>query len=265
MSHWFGQAAQIVTGVSGISYAFGWLATARFYGTFGVDPEEAGITFGWLAIRAFLIGLTGLVVFVISRRLLQVAERSAPVVHIVESRGAIAVLSFVCCMGTAGLVALCYVGWATTRSGNADTVAVTFILLAGAVSTALVLRWRPPEVQMGWNTSLWLRGLAGALLGFLGVSLLLLPYQLSDHLAADVRAGREVRLPVAPGVPALQVTQVRLAAVDSQSPPSHLPSFTTCVSRLGGASGTSLYYIDGRVLRIADQNVIALGPCRSGS
>ncbi|MFI5490547.1 hypothetical protein [Micromonospora echinaurantiaca] len=95
------------------------------------------------------------------------------------------------------------------------------------------------------------------------MSLLLLPYRLSDHLAADVRAGREVRLPMAPGVPALQVTRVRLAPVDGQSMAAALLPATTCVSRLGGASGTSLYYVDGRVLRIADENVTALAPCRS--
>ncbi|MFI5490548.1 hypothetical protein [Micromonospora echinaurantiaca] len=117
-----------------------------------------------MAIRAFLIGLTGLAVFVLSRRLLQLAERSAPVVHIVQSRTVIVVLSVVCCMGVAGLLTLCYVGWTTTRGDQVDAMAVTFILLAGAVSTVLVLRWRPPEVQMGWNTSLGLRGLAGALL-----------------------------------------------------------------------------------------------------
>ncbi|MEV4492563.1 hypothetical protein AB0K04_20890 [Micromonospora coxensis] len=262
VSHWFGQAAQIVTGVAGFSYAFGWVVTARFFGAFGVDPEDAGITFGWLAIRAFLVGITGLVVFVVSRHLLQAAERSAPVVHIVQSRAAIVVLTVVSCMGVAGLAALCLAVWTTSRGGEVDAVPVTVILLCGAVSTGLVLWLRPPAVQLGWNTSLWLRGIAGALLGFLGVSLLLLPYRLSDHLAADVRAGRSVRLLMAPGVPALQVTRVQLAAVDGQSPPPHLPPPGTCVSRLGGAAGVSLYHVDGTVLRVADESVTARGPCR---
>ncbi|WP_431897883.1 hypothetical protein [Micromonospora haikouensis] len=262
VSHWFGQAAQIVSGVAGVSYAFGWVVTARFFGAFGVDPEDAGITFGWLAIRAFLVGVAGLVVFVGSRHLLQTAERSAPVVHIVQGRAAIVATTIVCCMGVAGLAVLCLVAWATSRGGGVDAAAVVTILACGAAITALVLWWRPPSVQLGWNTSLWLRGAAGALLGFLGVGLLLLPYRLSDHLAADVRAGREVSLPMAPGVPALHVTRVHLAPVDGQPSP-HLPPVAACVSRLGGAAGTSLYYLDGRVYRVADESVTVWGPCRA--
>lgn len=261
VSHWFGQAAQIVTGVAGFSYAFGWVLTARFFGSFGVDPEDAGVSFGWLAIRAFLVGITGLVIFLASRALLRVAERSGPVVHIIQSRTVIIVLTVVCCLGVAALVALCLAVWTASNGGTVDSASVIAILTCGAIIAGLVLWLRPPAVQLGWNTSLWLRGIAGALLGFITVSLLMLPYRLSDHLAVDVRDGRAVHLPMVPGVPAFQLPRVRLTPVDGQAPAPDLPPPSACVSRLGGSSGTSIYYMNGRVLRVADQNVTAVAPC----
>jgi hypothetical protein len=261
VSHWFGQAAHIVTGISGFSYAFGWVVTARFFGSFGVDPEDAGVSFGWLAIRAFLIGITGLVVFLVSRYLIRAAERSSPVVHIIQSRAVIIVLTVICCLGVAALVALCLIVWTTSNGSTVDTPSVLAIMACGAIIAGLVLWFRPPAVQLGWNTSLWLRGVAGALLGFVALSLLMLPYRLSDHLAADVRNGHEVHVTIVPGVPAFQVTRVRIVPLDDQAWPSGLPPASACLSRLGGSSGTSIYYADGQVLRVADENVTAVAPC----
>ncbi|MGW5740996.1 hypothetical protein [Amycolatopsis sp. NPDC003861] len=67
VSEWAAQAAQITTGVAGLSYAFGWLLMARFYGVLGVDPEDVGITFTWLVARAFLVGLVALAAFLAVR------------------------------------------------------------------------------------------------------------------------------------------------------------------------------------------------------
>jgi hypothetical protein len=67
VSEWAAQAAQITTGVAGLSYAFGWILMARFYGALGVDPEDVGITFTWLVARAFLVGLVALAAFLAVR------------------------------------------------------------------------------------------------------------------------------------------------------------------------------------------------------
>jgi hypothetical protein len=67
VSEWAAQAAQITTGVAGLSYAFGWILMTRFYGELGVDPEDAGVTFAWLVVRAFFVGLTALAVMLIVR------------------------------------------------------------------------------------------------------------------------------------------------------------------------------------------------------
>ncbi|MEA5364151.1 hypothetical protein VA596_31775 [Amycolatopsis sp., V23-08] len=60
VSEWAAQVAQVTTGVAGLSYAFGWLLMARFYGALGVEPEDAGVTFTWLVVRAFLVGMLAL-------------------------------------------------------------------------------------------------------------------------------------------------------------------------------------------------------------
>jgi MFS family permease len=259
LSNWFGRTTQIVTGVAGFSYAFGWVLAARFYGSFGVAPEEAGISFSWLAIRAFLVGIAGLALFLGARWLLRAAERGRAVVHIVRSRAMITLLISASCVAVATVVSVA--AWASARGGRAGTVTVVAILACGA-STALVILWlRPSGVRLGWNSSLWLRGVGGAVLGFVIVGLVLLPYRLGDHLAADVREGRPVRLPMALGVPAFQVSQVRLALADGSKPATDPLAALGCVMRLGGNGTTSIYYARGRVLRIADDNVTVASPC----
>jgi MFS family permease len=257
VSEWFGQAAEIVTGVAGFSYAFGWILTARFFGSLGIDPEEVGISFSWLAIRAFLVGLAGLVIFLGAQWLLQAAERSEPVVHVIQSRAAIVALIVLCCMSTAGLVALSLTAWVAAHDGTVGWASVVAILACGAITAVTILWLRPPTVRLAWNSRLWLRGVAGALLGFIAVTLLVTPYRLGDYLGSEVRNNKAAHLPVAPGVPALQVTRVRLTPVNSQAPAPALG----CVLRLGGNGSTSIYYASGRVLRVSDQNVTVNEPC----
>jgi hypothetical protein len=67
VSEWAAQAAQITTGVAGLSYAFGWILMTRFYGELGVEPEDAGVTFAWLVVRAFFVGLAALAVMLVVR------------------------------------------------------------------------------------------------------------------------------------------------------------------------------------------------------
>lgn len=256
LSEWFGQAAQIATGISGASYAFGWLLTARFYGGLGVDPEEVGVTFSWLVVRAFLIGLLGLVVVLGVRQLLQLAARSGPITRIVQSQTAIVLSLLLTCGGMAGVIALAYIVW--FAPDGTDPTATVIAILACAALIGLVVWWlRPSSFRLRWNSRYWLRGLAGALLGFLVTALLLLPFRLGDRLVADVRAGRPVTIDVLPGVPAIKAVKVRVASAD----PAKASPISECALRLGSGAGTSLFVVHGKVLRASDQNITVTSPC----
>ena len=262
---WFGQAAQVGTGIAGFSYGFGWVLATRFYSSFGVDPQDAGVNFGWLAIRSFVVGVAGLAAFLCVRWLLRVAERGKPTVRVVQSPVAIVGLILVCCIGIAGLVALGLSVWTVETGGAVSSAAVTAVLVCGALIAATFLRLRPPTVRLGWNSELWLRGIAGALSGFVLVGLLLLPYQLGGRLAVDVRRGGQVHVPMVPGVPVFDIVRVRLITVSDRAVPTGVldgdDASGTCVLRLGGNGGTSIYYAHGVVLRISDQNVTVTAPC----
>jgi hypothetical protein len=262
---WFGQAAQVGTGVAGFSYGFGWVLATRFYSNFGIDPQDAGVDFAWLAIRSFMVGVAGLAAFLCVRWLLRAAKRGKSSVRVVQSRAAIVGLILVSCLGIAGIVALGLSAWVTETGGDVSGASFAAVLLCGALIAALLLKVRPPAVRLGWNSELWLRGVAGAISGFVVVGLLLLPYQLGGRLASEVRHGEEVHVPIMPGVPVFDIVKVRLIAVSDQPiPPGPLAAINGsggCVLRLGEHDGTSIYYAHGVVLRISDQNVTATGPC----
>ncbi|RCG28235.1 hypothetical protein DQ384_24190 [Sphaerisporangium album] len=256
LSEWFGQAAQIATGISGMSYAFGWLLTARFYGGLGVDPEEVGVTFSWLVVRAFLIGLLGLVVVLGVRRLLQVAGRSGPITRLVQSRTSIILSLLLTCAGMAGVIVLAYLVW--LAPAGTDPTGTVIAIFACAALIGLIVWWmRPSSFRLRWNSRYWLRGLAGALLGFLVTATALLPFRLGDRLVAEVRAGRPVTIDVLPGVSAIKVAEVRVTSADPATPGPAV----TCVLRLGGGAGTSVFVAEGKVLRVSDQNVTVTSPC----
>lgn len=261
LSSWFGRAAQIITGLAGASYAFGWMLAARFYGSFGVAPEDVGISFERLAIRAFVVGAIGLSLFLGVRWLLSTATRGRTVIRIVESRAAIFLIIFTCCIGVSLVVAFLLATWVTYHGDPVSWVSVISVLVCGVAPALLILWLKPPSVQIGWNSSLWLRGMAGAVLGFVVAGLILLPYRLGDHLASSVRAGTPVTVPVVPGIAGLEVTRVRLSPVDDSFKGLDPLLARSCLLRLGAADGTSIYYMKGRILRIADSAVAAVVSC----
>jgi hypothetical protein len=205
ISEWAGQAAQITTGVAGLSYGFGWVLMARFYGSLGVEPEEVGITFTWLVARAFLVGLAALAVLLAARWL----------------------------------------------QGRATLVRSTDLVLSVGTEVRSLM-----EVRLPLHGRHWLRGVAGALVGFIVVFLLVLPFRLGDRFAADARAGRPVDFGLL-GMSAIRVTPVRLSSAD----PARPSPAAGCVLRLGGSAGTSLFMVEGRVIRLSDQNVAVSSPC----
>ncbi|MEU0535827.1 hypothetical protein [Amycolatopsis tolypomycina] len=205
ISEWAAQAAQITTGVAGLSYAFGWILMARFYGALGVDPEDAGITFSWLVARAFLVGLVALAAFLAVR-------------------------------------------WLQNRAASAQPTWVTLSIGTGVRSLA--------EVHLSLPGRHLLRGLAGALTGFVVVFLLILPFRLGDRFAGDALAGRPVDFGLL-GTSVIRAPEVRLSPADPAKP---APA-TGCVLRLGGNAGTSLFVAGGRVIRVSDQNVTVSSSC----
>ena len=205
ISEWAGQAAQVTTGVAGLSYAFGWVLMARFYGALGVEPEDVGITFAWLVARAFLVGVLALVA-VLSVRWLQLRSTSASSTKLVVSVGN-DVRSYI-------------------------------------------------ELKLPFNGRYLLRVIAGILAGFLITLLVLLPFYLGDRLATDARAGRSVDFGLL-GISAIRTAQVRLISADPDKP----IAAAGCVIRLGSNAGTSLFIVDGYVVRVSDQNATVTSPC----
>jgi len=254
MSEWFGQAAQIASGIGGISYAFGWLLTDRFYGDLGVEPEEVSITFPWLVVRAFLVGLVGLCVAAVIRTLFRLAARSQPINRLVQSRTAIVALLLLSCIGVAGIVSLAYLVWFTVPGSNSiGIVAVAFAVSIGI--GVLVATLRPATLTVRLDARYLLRGVAGALLGFVIVSLIILPFRLGDQLADEVRAGQPFAIGL--GLGTIKADRVRLSAAD----PSKPSPVSGCVLRLGSNGGTSLFVVNGRVMRLSDQNITVVAAC----
>lgn len=205
ISEWAAQAAQVTTGIAGLSYAFGWALMARFYGSLGVEPEDVGITFTWLVVRAFLVGLLALAVLVSVRWLQDQAT--------------------------------------SVRSTN-------LVFSVGTEVRSLM------EVRLPVHGRHLLRGLAAALVGFMVVFLLALPFRLGDRFATAVRAGNPVDFGLL-GMSVIEVTQVRLTSADPAKP----SPATRCVLRLGSNAGTSLFVMAGHVIRVSDQNVTVSSPC----
>jgi hypothetical protein len=74
-----------VGGLAGIGYAFGWVLLSRFYGYFGITPEQAGISMPWVVVRvAVVFGLVGLADFVVAA---WVSADSVPLVSIIAGIG----------------------------------------------------------------------------------------------------------------------------------------------------------------------------------
>jgi hypothetical protein len=259
LSAWAGHATTIATGLAGLSYAFGWILTARFYGSFGIDPESAGVTFSWLAIRAFLIGLAGLALILLARAAPRFASSIPGRSQSFEGPG-LNTLILVGCVVAAVAVSLP----AQMLPGKRTSLAEVGIALIGGLllGGAIIAVVRPRQVQVSPSFERLSSGVQGFLIGFTAVGVLLLPYKWGTELANDVRAGRPVQISIVPGLPAFYAPRVHLSLVDAGQPtPDVGPYLATCVVRLGGANGVSLYYGNGRVLRVADEVVYATGPC----
>ncbi len=257
---WITTAVQVSTAVAGAAYGFGWLTAARFYGHFGVSPEEVGISFGWLAIRAFLIALVSLALFLATRFLLQMAERYKAPVWTANRRTVTATLLLLSLGLTVGTDILLIKRGFGSSSGE---ILVLAVIPLSAVVLILALRKRAQSATLTVRGTLgvWLRGVAGGLAGFVVTILAMMPVRIADDLSNSVRRGEAARLVILPGVPVLQMERARLlpATYPQPSPPSDTP----CVVRLGGGGGTSVYWdIDRQqVLRISDETVIAATPC----
>jgi len=256
-SAWLAKAAQIATAVAGAAYGFGWLIAARLFGSFDVSPEEVGISFGWVAIRAFLVALASLLLLLAARSLLRAADRYATAVWPAQ-RHAITAGLLMASVGISitGDVLLIHRGYGRSPAGR------TFVVLlpiAAIVAVAILRRRAAQSRQPRGQAGLWLRGLSGALASFVITILLLAPVRLADSVSAGIHAGHGTRLDLLPGVPVLQMGRVRLLPQDALTTGASGP----CVIRLGGSEGTSVYWdIDRqRVLRLSDGNVVAAGPC----
>lgn len=260
VAEWFAQGAQITSGLAGLSYAFGWILAARFYGAFGQSPEEGGVTFSWLAIRAFLIGLVGLVLILTARRLLVAAGRATPIVYSVTGNLAF-ILTLVAVIGVPIIVLAGVFLWEMVF-GNFNDLPVIIVLTAtGLLLCALWIWLRPRTVTVAWNANLLFRGLAGLVVGIVVVSFILVPLRLADHLVSDVQAGRSIRLLIMPGVPVFEVPLVHVVPNTTQPIPVELGGTSTCFQRLGSDGADAIYVVSGQVVRVPEEYHVTTMPC----
>jgi hypothetical protein len=261
---WLGTAAQLGTAAAGVAYGYGWIICARFYSHFGMTPEEAGISFDWLAVRAFLIALAVFALIFAVRLVSHTAERFDSVTKFIDGRVAASVSIVILCVGSGLLLDL---GLLTFLKQASQFLIWGTICLCLLVAGKLIfLRAAQEPLKIAWNAKLFLRGASAALVGFTVVSLVLLPYRLADKLSQEVREGRSAYLPILPGIDAIHIEKIRVILINSNlagALPRQLETSGLCLMNLGGSDGSSFYFDpqSKNVFRFSDQNVSTINPC----
>jgi hypothetical protein len=233
-----------------------------FFSHFDISPEDAGVSFDWLAVRAFLIAVVVLAVVLIARFLSRNAERYGPAVRIVESRAVViaAKLLLALSVGTA-------IGALIRRSFGYSLVMVLIPALL-VLGTGIWIWLNPSSepLQIAWNARILLKGVAGALAGFVVAALVCFPYRMTAQLAGEVKAGRPVQVSILPGLIAFEVVRMRVVFIpnsDSTSSVIRGKRLDICLMHLGGSDGNSYFYDfqSGHVLVLNDQDIVARQPC----
>ncbi|MEV4313347.1 hypothetical protein [Actinocrispum sp. NPDC049592] len=207
-------------------YGASWLAAQWFYGSFGVTPEEVGLT------TVDLLLASGITSILVATGILLVDGIWRQVRH-----PAVRVPLFTVIGALLG-------AWASGWSG---------VLIDGAVLGAI-----------GAGTSEWVpaprprsRRWVLVVTGFVLVGLLVMAYGTADEVKLNVERDE----PATPSllniqVAALWAPTVRVWAVEGQNLPPGLPA-GDCVHRLGNAYGITVFLRKGQVFRVPTQNVVS--------
>lgn len=241
---------QILGIVTGVSVTFGWLLAASFYDKFDVRPEEVGVTFSTLVASTLPIGIVGLVLGLGIRKLLRLASDVRSTTVSIRGWVKVVVSTPVMFVVVAATASMCYMSWPALDAASPASALIAFAVCGTATALTMVLFCNAPFV-------IQLRVAAAALLIILIACVIVYPLWWGDKMADDAKAGDPVTFEVMPGIPIIQVVEVRPISADPTKP---LP-VTGCVLRFGAANGTSLLLTDGIVWRVADQNIIVSSRC----
>lgn len=263
ISDLFGRAAQIATGLAGLSYAFGWILANRFYSQFGESPEDGGVSFPWLAVRAFIFSFAALMAVFLIRFLMRAAQRATPGAY---SPGRWATFGIAGSLIVLTPAVAIPVTFSIEKLVGKDEIAPLLDrfpelvggLIVGVIFAALFLHIAPNSLKFEWNANLVLRGLAGFLTGAIALTYCLLPFQIADNLATNIRDGHSVKLQIFPKLTVFEASRVRVIAIGGADIP-FAPQ--NCVLRLGSNSATAIYYVNKHVVRIPEQSHVIVGPC----
>ncbi|SER25000.1 hypothetical protein [Actinokineospora terrae] len=217
--------------IAGTLYGMSWLAAQWFYGSFGVSPEEVGLTAADLLLAAGVGGVLVAVGILVLDTLWRKVRH--PVLRVP--------------LFTALEVAL---------GGLGDLSAVIIygvLFCAVAIGTSEFVPEARPRSR-GWILSVT---------GLALVGLLVLAYGFADEMRPRLAAVE----PATPKLGTIQIAAlwaptVRVWPIEGQHLPPDLPP-GGCAHRLGNAYGITVFLRAGRVVRVPTQNVVsAAGECR---
>lgn len=250
-------------------YGAGWVFFARFYTAFGVYPEEVGINFGFVVVRASLILLAVGAVIGLSaavsggtRRLLKLAASES--LDVSSRIVATAIVLFDLLIVASAIVAyVVFPPW--SRIGPLWFFALMPVAVIVVVGAVWVMT---PKIvdAFGLRT-----GRSAVTLRMLNVALVVsvlfaagygaLSFAGADHLASRVRDGQPIT-----GI-AFQVPLVQVHLVSPGQTPLGMPGPEECVSLLGQSEGEVVFVRSSQpgdpVVRVPMEAVVVVhGPCR---
>ena len=151
-SRW-AELAPLATLVAGLSYGFGWLTAISFFGRIGIAPEEAGVDFAWIAIRAFFLTVGVLTLLAVARLAVIYAAHLSERAFVVRSTRGVRALTFLGCLLASLLTGLVVSAISYLYYGELSIPTLLLITSGGIVAGIVVNLLRPPTdpITFNWN------------------------------------------------------------------------------------------------------------------
>jgi hypothetical protein len=239
-----------------ILYLFGWVFVDRFYGEFGIDPEDVGVGFSWLVSRVaitttLLIGASlygAILIVVVAKRvqwlrnlfLLSPSEFQRRLVRI-----AIWILSI--------YLAVVFISYLTFPAARAfwlgldkdDSPPQVFVIMVGSLlvlSASLAFIW----INRTYRSESKLPGLRDNLLVGILLTILIcvggsyVSWKSANSFAGNIRKGHDISAELLIGLPAFGVERVEVHALDTTRFPAGLDK--QCMFFFGEADGVLVLF-----------------------
>jgi hypothetical protein len=201
--------------VSVLLYGFGWLFASRFYGEFGVQPEEAGVTAEWLIPRIVTAALPTTLVILVGYRVTELGRARS------TRRAVIYAATFMCGVGAL------WVRFLAEKDDSFYSVPSILGLAVVEVGGALL--------AVSWTWVGKIRGLRAVCCAVIAVTTAVLPVRLAADLSDSVRESNAITWRFFPGVPIVNAPPVTVLKRDASLLE---PEVGPCAILLGSTSGT---------------------------